>query len=197
MQDADAETWHARFAHAREAFRAGDWERAGAALTEASLSRVLHHAQQAGTHGLTLITAWKGSLSRELNQQNMESLRRDIESSGYGYNRLRGHWRDTATGKIESEPSFAVHNMTLAHARKFGQKYKQEMVLHASPETQGRMHALNLVTGTHTDAGEFHTGRGAVGWSELLRRPGREFVFEYAPDSVAESQLIALHETRR
>lgn len=210
------ETWHKTFAETREAFRDGDWS-VGDALTEASLSRVLHHVQQAGSKGLTVLTAWKGHLPHAVNRQNMEELRHALRSGGYGYNQLRGHWKDVASGEVGAEPSFAVHSLPLEHAKRLGAKYQQDAIVHAGPETNGRIHLIDLSTGEHTDLGEFHPNKTSPsGWSALktwrhTRAPGnkkgaekyvpgageRTYVFEYIIESAAESQLVALHESHR
>jgi len=198
--------WYETYVRAREAFRLAPTAENGANLTEASLSRVWQHHQNAPHKSFAILTAWRQSdRSPAANKQAMASLHHDLRSAGLGYNQLTGYGQEVHGGEVTvaKEPSVFVHGVAREHAMKLGKKYQQDFVVYAGPETSGRVHLVNTSTGTSDDLGDFHPRKTGEYWSQLKNKraftighthtPQTEaVVFEYTPQTIAESRKLSL-----
>ena len=146
-----------------------DWR----AVTEASLSRLYAHAQDGN---FAIVSGWLSSQPQAENEKADAAIRQEIRNMGLGYIELEGHWEEN-----EPEPSYFVHGMSKAQAVSILQTFRQEAVIYAGPETDGRVFLL-WSSGGEDDLGEFHPGKIAQAFSSWK---GRTFVFESLPSSWA------------
>lgn len=119
-------------------------------LFESSLSRIMAHAKESKEKGFAILTSWRKSNSGNENKTNFQGLQDYVKARGWGYTRLRGHWRECQDLNIPYdqcpaselkdviEPSIMVFGIDLETAKKLGNKYNQDSVVYAGPETDGQ-----------------------------------------------------------
>lgn len=178
-----------------EASLARVWQHWRTATGQAGGSRVSEPSGAPGERGMPLpsfaiLTSWRGRGRAGKEEESVEEaearnrawwreLLGALDRWGYGYVKLRGHWREcTHPGmdyrecpeedKQDSiEPSVFVPGITIDRAKVLGKKYLQDGVIYAGPETHGRVAGLYLPSGVLVDYGEFHPNRIARAYSEM------------------------------
>jgi len=157
-------------------------------ITEASLGRVMQHAEQAKDVGFAILTTWRQSFSKKENLARFKELKGALRGEGLGFNTLNGHWQECQDPAIAYddcpeeelvdaiEPSLFVTGIDLATAKRLGSQYDQDAVIFAGPETEGQT-TLIFRDGNEMKLGEFSPMSVGQAYSEL--RDGRSFQFEY------------------
>jgi len=153
-------------------------------ITEASLSRILHHTEEGQW---AILTSWRDELTPEQNKSNFIEFKQAIRSLNLGFIPLRGKWRDEATGEIVSEPSVFVIGMKPQDAHRIGNKYNQDAVLVGSP---GEVQLIFKSGGKEKIGSKFSAKDANNIFSEWK---GRKFVFE-SLELIANSFAGALTE---
>lgn len=157
-------------------------------IHEASLGRVMQHAENADDTGFAIVTSWRQSLSRRENLRRFSDLKNSIRALGLGFNTLSGHWRECQDPTVNYddcpeeelvdavEPSLFVTGIDLEQAHKLGNEYGQDAIVYAGPETDGET-ALVFRNGDEMKLGKFSPMSIGQAYSEL--KSGRSFRFEY------------------
>lgn len=142
------------------------------ALTEFSISRMYRHYLEGGHTSWAVMTAWQKNKSRGENKRNNASLEQDF--SGHGYVKLLGHGmeNDEVTGQeiAVTEPSYGVFDVPLDRIKNLQQKYEQDSVIYAGPETEGHVFLI-YKSGSTQDLGEFHPSEIGKYFSSWRGRP--------------------------
>ena len=113
------------------------FEKFSKALLEASFARVHQHTQE---RNIGMISASRGHLTAQENNQRHSQLKTDVKKAGYGYIGVKGRYVENH-GKPDArnvdEKSLMVigkkgHDggQLLGHLKHLGQKYDQDSVLH-------------------------------------------------------------------
>ena len=157
-------------------------------IHEASLGRVMQHAERANEVGFALLTSWRQALSRKDNMKRCMELKNSIRDLGTGFNVLNGHWQECQDPTVSYEdcpseelvdaiePSLFVTGIELSDAQRLGNQYEQDAVVFAGPETDGNV-VLVFRDGDQMNLGAFSPMTIGQAYSEL--KGGRSFKFEY------------------
>lgn len=161
-----------------------------AALHEASLGRIMQHANDATRKGFAMLTSWRQNLDKKANIQRFVELREKVRGFGLGFNILNGHWQECQDPTVPYdqcpkdqlidavEPSLFITGISLKQAHTLGNLYDQDAIVFAGPETEGK---VNLVFKDNTtmELGSFSPMTLSQAYSELPRHKGRHFHFEH------------------
>ena len=135
-------------------------------LFESSLSRIMHHIQNAKEKRFAILTSWRQSNDKTTNLANFQALKSKIREHGLGYVQLKGHWQECQDPEVKYdecaeadmidsiEPSIMVIGLNLKSAIALGEAYNQDAVLYAGPETDGAVQ-LHFRDGSTIDIGTF------------------------------------------
>lgn len=163
-----------------------------AAVHEASLGRIMQHAQNSPEKGFAILTSWRQGFNRAQNLSRFAKLKGQVRSKGLGFNVLVGHWRECQDPALPydqcppeqlvdaTEPSLFIVGISLDDAKALGNAYEQDAIVFAGPETQG---AVNLIfkDGGTMPIGSFNPMAIAQAYSELRggkNKAKRHFKFE-------------------
>jgi hypothetical protein len=158
------------------------------AIHEASLGRIMQHAQNVPQVGFAMLTSWRQNLSKKQNLARFTALKNQIRGLGLGFNVLTGHWRECQDPGVSYEdcpedelidavePSLFVTGITLETASQLGNEYEQDAIVYAGPETKG-LTSLVFKDGSTVSLGKFSPSSIAQAYSVL--KGGRTFRFEY------------------
>jgi hypothetical protein len=159
-----------------------------AALNEASLGRVYQHVK--GKDGaFAIITSWRGNLSPSENKANFRALKGAIRSANLGFFKMKGRWKEEGADEATAEPSLFVPGIPLKLAHKLGNKYDQDAIIYAGPETKGKV-ALIFKNKSKQVIGKFHPQAIAQAYSTVKGNTFTFECFEYIPQNHIET-LIA------
>lgn len=163
------------------------------AIHEASLGRIMQHAQNAPEKGFAILTSWRQQYMRAQNLSRFAKLKGAIRGKGHGFNVLVGHWQECQDPAVPyekcppdqlvdaTEPSLFVTGITLEDAKDLGNSYEQDAIIFAGPETGGKVQLVFKDGGT-MDIGSFSPMAIAQAYSELRggkKKAARHFRFEY------------------
>ena len=167
-------------------------------LNEASLGKV-YQDLEAG-EGFAIITSWCGNNTEKENFALFKKFEHEIRSLGYGFVKLRGHWRKCQDDNIpydkcpndklvdSIEPSLFIPKITLKEVKRLTKKYEQDASIYGGPETNGNV-VLIYKDGKQEDIGKFHPAKIAQAYSKIR---GKSFVFagfEYVTQSWIQSVI--------
>jgi hypothetical protein len=148
----------------------------------------MQHAERADEIGFAILTSWRQSLSRKANLKQFGELKNSLREKGLGFNVLNGHWQECQDPTISYEdcpeeelvdavePSLFVTGIDLVDAQDLGNRYNQDAIVFAGPETDGEV-ALIFRDGDQMKLGKFSPMSIGQAYSEL--KGGRSFKFEY------------------
>lgn len=163
------------------------------AVHEASLARIMQHAQNAPEKGFAILTSWRQALSRPQNLSRFMQLKAAVRGKGLGFNTLVGHWQECQDPAVPydqcpkdqlvdaTEPSLFIVGMTLDDAKALGNAYDQDAIVFSGPETGGKV-VLVFKDGGTMDIGGFNPMAISQAYSELKGgkdKARRFFKFEY------------------
>ena len=152
----------------------------GRFLCELGLARVWKHFSPDAPHPAGIISAYhpeEGNHAKDI--EDTAKLRGDIESKGYGYYHLQGHWTDPTAGKTYDEVPFAVlgkpedrdGSQLKADLKAWQGKYTQNSVIHHAP---GEEHTTALFAdGREKKMRTFHPDKIGTDYSSLRRDRGQ------------------------
>ncbi len=158
------------------------------AIHEASLGRIMQHAEQGPKVGFAMLTSWRQNLDKKQNAARFVALKNQVRGLGLGFNVLAGHWRECQEPGVSYddcpedqlvdavEPSLFITGISLANAHSLGNEYNQDAVIYAGPETNGQVNLI-FKDGSTMALGKFSPANIAQAYSEL--KGGRTFRFEY------------------
>lgn len=149
-------------------------------LKETTLSRVYQHATDI-TRPIGIMTAFQSGRTERDNMDALAKLAGDIQSAGYGYFYLDGHYTHESGEPVDERSIFIVGNRgddgnLKGQLRQWRERYGQESVLY---RPMGQTTAYLLFANSEQSIGEFHPNRLGDYYSRLRSRPGT-FVFEQA-----------------
>jgi hypothetical protein len=142
-------------------------------LLEFSMNRMYKHYLDGGHEAWCLITAWRRDQDIHQNKANQERLESDIGHLARGFVKMQGHGGEKdENGKwIETdEPSFSAFEIRLEDAKSLMEKYRQDAIVYAGPETGGNVWLVER-GGSHTDLGEFHPSQLSSYYSSWKSHP--------------------------
>ena len=167
-------------------------------LNEASLGRMCQYLIT--SERFAIITPWCGNNTEKENLTLFEKLQNEIRSLGYGFVKLRGHWRKCQDDNIpydkcpndklvdSIEPSLFIPKITLKEVKRLTKKYEQDASIYGGPETNGNV-VLIYKDGKQENIGKFHPAKIAQAYSKVC---GKSFVFagfEYVTQSWIQSVI--------
>ena len=140
--------------------------------TLASLGRIYQHYLASGQKSYAILTSWRSDLAEPVNLENVERLKQMIRSAQLGFSKLLGKWKNDKD-EIVSEPSFFIPGISLELAKKIQEKFNQDAIVYAGPETEGKVFLYSR-DGSTMDLGKFHPTRIGDIFSEIK---GKSFTF--------------------
>lgn len=183
-----------------EAKKANDWK----LVNEASLARIFQHFQDMKmgkeNASFAILTSWRASFSKQENEARLEDLKQTLREMGYGFIRLTGHWKECQDENIpydqcppdklkdSIEPSLFIPNITKDKAVAVGNKYSQDAIVFAGPETGGKV-TLLFRGGDSMEIGDFEPGSVTQAYSTWKKR---DFHFEWVAQTNTEKLIEKL-----
>jgi hypothetical protein len=146
---------------------------------------------KAGEQSFAILTAWRAANPPSTNKGNQAALKAQVRSAGKGFFDMNGHWREEQADRSfvdTAEPSIFVPGLELSAAQSLAQRYEQDAIIYAGPETGGEV-ALVWKNGSIQKIGKFHPNKIAQAYSQVK---GRSFTFEgfeLLPNCMVEAQL--------
>ena len=167
------------------------------AMNEASLGRVYQHVKNSEKKSFGILTSWRAGSSKRENLANFKRLAGEVRSLGLGFFKLLGHWKECQDPNIDyakcppdqledtKEPALFVPGISLEDVKRLGNKYEQDAVVYAGPDTGGKVQ-LVFRGGSTTSIGKFSPSKIAQAYSRVRGRP---FTFEYVVQTWSESLI--------
>jgi hypothetical protein len=164
-----------------------------AQVNKSSLSRVWRDSQRAGHTSFGIVSADRASNTPKANTIAHDQLQHHLRSQGYGFAKLVGHWHETGPDGSKThvtEHVLFVPGLTLKRALRIRAKFNQDAIVHAGPESGGKvvLHHHNV---DEFVLGGFDPEKLAAAYSSLR---GKNFTckgFERLPDHWAEGVSVA------
>ena len=100
-----------------------------------------------------------------VNESNQQELEQALRALGYGFTKQQGLWverQEGAPAQQVSEPSLFVPNCTFKHAVQLFERYHQDGVLYAGPETGGKVIFMGFERYGKPSHGEFGSRKPEV-----------------------------------
>lgn len=101
----------------------------GPSIFAFDLSRIFKWYQD---KNFAVLSAYLGSNSQEINEQNQKELKEDVREKGYGYKEMLGVWRPDPSAPAEFEKALFVPQMKPEDAIELGKKYGQYAVIYGT-----------------------------------------------------------------
>lgn len=142
-----------------------------------------------------VLSAYLGSNSKEVNEQNQKELKEDVREKGYGYKEMLGVWRPDPDSPAEFEYSLFVPEMKPEDAIELGNKYNQYAVIYGDGENI-ILDFLGNEPNKVFDKFETNHENAWITWSEYKRHKYRFAGVEWrmplppAPTSFMEAQSL-------
>ena len=175
-------------------------------LNEASLSKA-YQELEAGD-GFAILTSWDPKKNKKENLALFEKLKSEILSLGYGFVKLRGHWKKREINTIPYgkrsndkivdyiEPLLFIPKITLKEIEHLIKKYNQEVAIYGGQEINKNI-ALIYKNGKQDIIGKFDPVKIAQAYSKIR---GESFIFkgfEYIAQSWIQSVIEMHHNLKR
>lgn len=164
------------------------------ALNEASLNRIASHVANAGQKPIAILTSWRAGNTKRANVSKLKELQLAVKSMGKGFIKLVGHWLECQNDDVEysncpqedlidsKEPALMVIGLYKRDAIKLGNKYQQDAIVYAGPETKGKVQLI-FKGGDTMNIGSFHPNKIQQAFSQYRGKP---FAFEYVSQTWSE-----------
>jgi hypothetical protein len=158
------------------------------AIQEASLGRILQHAQKSPDVGFAIMTSWRQNLSKKENLARFNELKTKVRGLGLGFNVLTGHWRECQDSTISYdecpeedlvdaiEPSLFIVGIDAETAHSLGNEYDQDAIVYSGPELNGNTELI-FKDGSTMSLGKISPMSISQAYSQM--KDGRTFRFEY------------------
>lgn len=159
------------------------------ALNEASLGRVYQHIKSG--ESFAILTSWRQDLTPAENKANFKALQSALRGANLGFSKLLGHWKEEGQEEASAEPSLFVKGITKRLANKLGNRYNQDAILYAGPDTDGKV-VLVFKNGSEITIGKFHPGKIAQAYSSVRGKTFTFEGFEYPAQSHVEMLIARL-----
>lgn len=166
------------------------------ALNEASLGRAYQLYRKANARSFGIISAYRRDKERNENKERNKVLEQMIRSWKYGFVDLKGYGNERDEKGVWNqvvEWSFWVNGITKDQIKKAGNKFDQDAVIYAGPDTGGKVMIIDLKNGIENNIGKFHPMKIGEFYSKIKGKP---FVFEYVAQGMGEFMLKMLWERK-
>ena len=158
------------------------------ALNEYAFSRLYKHMQD---KTVGLISAYRKSNPRKVNQENQNSLKQDVKARGLSWNEINGYYLEAGEDEAKKERTLVIYSDESKESMKkwlvpLGQKYNQDSIL-IVVDGQGYLVGAvgddNLKPYEEVSIGNFTASKAG----DIYSQRGKDtFVFEsILPDSMA------------